>query len=146
MPAHVHAYRMGLYNGSPAITVDNETRETVSLAMDKAVCVVLGIVCDTGALSHGEGCCYAPLPERAVDSNVTEREDAHGYAAYLIVANSDEVPLGCQHTHDAALWYVIVGQLNRAREYPWVETSERLVLASLEAYIRICIGHRQIFW
>ena len=127
----MHADAVGLHDGGLAVAVDDEPGEVVALAVDKPVCIVVGIVGNADVEAHGQGGGEAFLPEFIVDGDVAEGQHAHGDGSYLIMANGDEIATCGDDTHDVAFGDAVVDMLNGSGEHPGMEALEALFLAFL---------------
>ena len=72
------------------------------------------------------------MPEGGIYGLVGEGEHAHGNGAYLPVADGYEVTCGSHYEYKVALLDIAVDALYRAREHPWMEAAQRVLLAALE--------------
>ena len=135
--ADVHAYAMGLHDGSFAIAVDDQSRQVVALAMHKAIGVVVVAVGNAEAAPYLQSRGKPRLPKLMVDGDVAERQYPDRYGAYLVMAYGQERAVRSQHPYDVALGYSFITTQYGTREYPRMEPPERLLLASFQIYVSV---------
>lgn len=100
----VHTHAVSLDDGRLVENIDDEARELVALAVDKAVdAVEVGDLAQAEAGAEGEGLTQAPHPEVVVDRLVDEGEHTNGDRTDLVVAFGDKLTFGIDDADDFAL-------------------------------------------
>lgn len=121
---------MSLHHGCRAIDVYYQTRQEITLAMDKTESIVVGTH-HTERTTDGKCFLQPDGIKLLVDGTVGEIEDAHRYRAYLIMARTDKTTVGGLYAHGFALLETF-GEVfvQRSGKHPWVETVERFFFSS----------------
>ena len=112
LTTEVHADAMGLHDGGFTIDIDNESWQVITLTMNQTIGVIIGVIGNADGLAHLQGRSQTRSPELSIDCYIAERQYTYSDRTLLVMANSDEIAMIGDHTHDFALADTFVGTLD----------------------------------
>ena len=136
----MHANAVGLHHGSLSVAVYHQSRQAVSLAMNKSVGVVLIVVGNSDCQSHLQSLREALFPEVLVDGALLKRQHSHGNTSYLVVAYGYEFIFRRVHVYRVAVFYTFVHLCYGTRENPRVEAFQAFFFPSFQIN-RLVLSH-----
>ena len=88
----IHTHRVALHHSRAIVDIDNESRQRITFAVNKAVAVGLGIIGKVERATHIVGNSNTSIPPILVDLFLLLKgQHTNGYGANLIVAASDKI-------------------------------------------------------
>ena len=128
----VHTHRVALHNSSRTIDIYNQTRQEITLSVNKSVAGGLRVVGQIQRATHIEGTRHTVTPPSIVDILLLESEHTHSDRAYLVVSSGYKITLRGIDINKGTLTQLAIAlhTLDGTRKYPRVTTQERLLLAS----------------
>ena len=130
----MHAGAVGLHHGGVGVDVDHEPGEEITLAVHKAVGVVVGAD-EAEGLAHGEGRRQTLEIEIVGQRGGAELEHPDGYAADLEVADTHERAVVGNDGHEVALLRIVGYGGDGSGEHPRMAAQQRLLLPFLQCYL-----------
>lgn len=101
----VHSHGVCLHHGGVGIHIHHEAWQSVSLAMDEAIGIVV-VSYKSQALAHTIGLLQATHPEGAVDGLLAEGKHAHCDGSNLVVPGGDIVAFGIEDIYHLPFFYM----------------------------------------
>ena len=131
LAAHVHAHGVRLHHSGAPVYVYHQSRQAVAFAVHKAENIILFFIGDSKVQGAAQGVGFGEAlgPETTVYGALGEGEHAHGDRTDLAVPDGKKVADSIDHTHEVALFDAGVGAVDRAGEYPRVESLEAFGLS-----------------
>ena len=108
LTANMHAYAVGLHHCCRAVAINNQSGQTIALAMYQPVRVIVRIICHTNTFPHRKRRLYSAAPEALVNDNILKAQHPYGNGSFLVMAYGYAVAVGRYHPYGVAFSYAVV--------------------------------------